>query len=296
MPVLAAPSMRLAKHLAHAGVASRRAAEALIADGPRDGRRRGRARPRARRRRRRARSRSTASAVAARRHGARCTRCNKPRRRRLDRQRHPRPPDRRRPRARRRAGCTRSGRLDADTTGLILLTDDGDLANRLTHPRYEVPKTYRRAASAAGRSPTRALRALRDGRRARRRPDRAGATSRRLRPDVLELTIHEGRKRQVRRMCEAVGHPVTALERVALRPAAARRLCATARATGGSTRAPRSQRLRERRTAVASPPHAPVRPPRRHHRRRNEADAILAATEELMREIMERNELAPTTS
>jgi 23S rRNA pseudouridine2605 synthase len=108
------------------------------------------------------------------------------------------------------------GRLDADTTGLILLTNDGELANRLTHPRYEVPKTYR----AKVENPPvgeRALRALREGVElddGRTAPARA----RRLRPDVVELTIHEGRKRQVRRMCEAVGHPVVALRRVAFGP------------------------------------------------------------------------------
>jgi 23S rRNA pseudouridine2605 synthase len=106
------------------------------------------------------------------------------------------------------------GRLDIDTTGLILLTNDGRLAHRLTHPRFEVPKTYR--AMVAG-APVRdaALGALRagvdldDGRTAR-------AEVRRLGPATLEVTIHEGRKRQVKRMCEAVGHPVRRLERVAI--------------------------------------------------------------------------------
>lgn len=108
------------------------------------------------------------------------------------------------------------GRLDADTTGLILLTNDGELAHRLTHPSFEVTKTYR---ATVGNPPVRdaALRALRagieleDGRT-------APARVRRLAPDLLELTIHEGRKRQVRRMCEAVGHPVTRLKRVAFGP------------------------------------------------------------------------------
>jgi 23S rRNA pseudouridine2605 synthase len=110
------------------------------------------------------------------------------------------------------------GRLDADTTGLILLTNDGELANHLTHPRYEVPKTYR-AKVANAPVGERALRALRsgveldDGRT-------APAQVRAVRPDVLELTIHEGRKRQVRRMCEAVGHPVVALRRVRFGPLA----------------------------------------------------------------------------
>jgi 23S rRNA pseudouridine2605 synthase len=108
------------------------------------------------------------------------------------------------------------GRLDADTTGLILLTNDGELANRLTHPRYEVPKTYR-AKVADPPVGDRALRALREGVElddGRTAPARVRA----LRPDVLELTIHEGRKRQVRRMCEAVGHRVLALRRVRFGP------------------------------------------------------------------------------
>jgi 23S rRNA pseudouridine2605 synthase len=110
------------------------------------------------------------------------------------------------------------GRLDADTTGLILLTNDGALANQLTHPRYEVPKTYR-AKVANPPVGERALQRLRDGVELDDGPT-APAQARRLRPDVVELTIHEGRKRQVRRMCEAVGHPVLALRRVAFGPLA----------------------------------------------------------------------------
>jgi len=122
------------------------------------------------------------------------------------------------------------GRLDRDTTGLILLTNDGELAHRLTHPRFEVQKAYRAVVS---RPPVReqALRALRagveldDGRT-------SPAQVRRVAADTLEITIHEGRKRQVRRMCEAVGHPVRRLERVrfgplelgSLRPGASRQL------------------------------------------------------------------------
>jgi 23S rRNA pseudouridine2605 synthase len=104
------------------------------------------------------------------------------------------------------------GRLDADSTGLILLTNDGELANRLTHPRFEVPKTYR--ATLGGRPITdRALRALREGVRLEDGLT-APARVKRLAAHQLELTIHEGKKRQVRRMCEAVGHPVQALVRV----------------------------------------------------------------------------------
>jgi 23S rRNA pseudouridine2605 synthase len=108
------------------------------------------------------------------------------------------------------------GRLDADTTGLILLTNDGELANRLTHPRYEVPKTYR-ATLGGGPIAERTLRALRTGVTLDDGPT-APARVRRLDAHTLELTIHEGRKRQVRRMCEAVGHPVRALVRVRFGP------------------------------------------------------------------------------
>jgi 23S rRNA pseudouridine2605 synthase len=122
------------------------------------------------------------------------------------------------------------GRLDADTTGLILVTNDGELANRLTHPRYEVPKAYV-AEVAGGPVGARALRALREGvelEDGRTAPARV----RQLRRGVLEIVLREGRKRQVRRMCEAVGHRVLRLERVAfgplrlgdLAPGAARRL------------------------------------------------------------------------
>jgi 23S rRNA pseudouridine2605 synthase len=113
------------------------------------------------------------------------------------------------------------GRLDADSSGLILLTNDGELANRLTHPSFQVPKTYL-ATLAGGRVGEGALDVLRggveleDGRTApaivRRVPgDRRSA-------NVIELTISEGRNRQVRRMCAAVGHPVAALQRTAFGP------------------------------------------------------------------------------
>jgi 23S rRNA pseudouridine2605 synthase len=108
------------------------------------------------------------------------------------------------------------GRLDADSSGLILLTNDGELANRLTHPSFEVPKTYR-ARVGGGPVVDGALRALRRGVEMDDGPT-APARARRVKSDLLELTIHEGRNRQVRRMCAAVGHPVLALERVAFGP------------------------------------------------------------------------------
>ena len=106
------------------------------------------------------------------------------------------------------------GRLDIDTTGLILLTNDGTLAHRLTHPSFEVPKTYR---ASVARPPVRgpALRTLRSGVRLEDGKT-APARVRLLAPDALELTVHEGRKRQIKRMCQAVGHPVQRLERVAI--------------------------------------------------------------------------------
>jgi 23S rRNA pseudouridine2605 synthase len=108
------------------------------------------------------------------------------------------------------------GRLDADSTGLILLTNDGELANLLAHPRHEVPKTYR-VRLAGGRPGPAAVAALRDGVMlddGRTAP----AQVRRVSANVIELELREGRKRQVRRMCEAVGHPVLELTRVRLGP------------------------------------------------------------------------------
>jgi 23S rRNA pseudouridine2605 synthase len=103
------------------------------------------------------------------------------------------------------------GRLDADSSGLILLTNDGELANRLTHPRFQVPKSYR-AKLAGPPLDEAALRALREGielQDGRTAP----AAARRLGPHELELTIHEGRNRQIRRMCAAVGRDVLELRR-----------------------------------------------------------------------------------
>jgi 23S rRNA pseudouridine2605 synthase len=114
------------------------------------------------------------------------------------------------------------GRLDADTTGLILLTNDGELANQLTHPRYEVPKTYIARVEPAPVS-ERSLRALREGVELDDGVT-SPASARQRAPGVLEITIAEGRKRQVRRMAEAVGHRVVTLERVAFGPLRLERL------------------------------------------------------------------------
>ena len=210
--------MRLVKFLANAGVASRRASEPLIAAGrvtvngelvtdP-------------------ARDVSAADRVlvdGARGHasrtpaGWRCTRSTSPpawsRRRPI-------------PRAERRSSRSSGqirrlypvGRLDIDTTGLMLLTNDGALAHRLTHPSFEVRKTYRVVVR---RGPVTGVQLgklrdgvqLEDGRT-------APAEARRVAHDTFELTIHEGRNRQVKRMCEAVGHRVKRLERIAFGPLA----------------------------------------------------------------------------
>jgi len=103
------------------------------------------------------------------------------------------------------------GRLDADTTGALLLTNDGELAHRLAHPRYEVDKVY--VAHVDGDPEPQALARLErgveleDGRT-------APARARRTAPGRVELTVHEGRKHQVKRMLAAVGHPVRRLHRV----------------------------------------------------------------------------------
>jgi 23S rRNA pseudouridine2605 synthase len=109
------------------------------------------------------------------------------------------------------------GRLDADSTGLILLTNDGQLAERLMHPRYEVPRTYR----ARLRRPLEPeqLRRLRHGVELDDGPT-APAKVRKASARVLEITIHEGRNRQVRRMVEAVGNQVVDLARVRFGPLA----------------------------------------------------------------------------
>ena len=113
------------------------------------------------------------------------------------------------------------GRLDVDTEGLLLLTNDGELAHRLTHPSYGVEKEY--VAEVEG-LPTRAvLRRLREGVELDDGPT-APARATLVDPSVVRLTIHEGRNRQVRRMCEAVGHSVVRLIRTRIGPLADRSL------------------------------------------------------------------------
>jgi len=104
------------------------------------------------------------------------------------------------------------GRLDADTTGALLLTNDGELAHRLAHPRYGVEKTY--VAEVEGSPSADALSGLAAGVVLEDGPT-APARVRLLGPGRIELTIHEGRKHQVKRMLEAVGHPARRLHRSA---------------------------------------------------------------------------------
>jgi 23S rRNA pseudouridine2605 synthase len=110
----------------------------------------------------------------------------------------------------RKPGVVPVGRLDADTTGALLLTNDGLLAHRLAHPRYEVDKVY--IAEVEGRPSDGALRRLADGIELEDGRS-APAKVRRVGSSQIELTIHEGRKHQVKRMLEAVGHPVVSLHR-----------------------------------------------------------------------------------
>ena len=114
------------------------------------------------------------------------------------------------------------GRLDIDTEGLLLLTNDGDLTHRLTHPSFGVEKEYLAARRGQTRHRTRCASCasgvqLDDGVTA---PARANLVA----PGLVKLTIHEGRNRQVRRMCDAIGHPVQRLVRTRIGPLADRGL------------------------------------------------------------------------
>jgi len=113
------------------------------------------------------------------------------------------------------------GRLDADTEGLLVLTNDGELTHQLTHPSFGVDKEY--IAVVAGHPSPGAVRRLREGVElddGTTAPARVALVA----PDTLRIVIHEGRNRQVRRMCEAVGHPVQRLVRTRIGPVTDRRL------------------------------------------------------------------------
>jgi len=119
------------------------------------------------------------------------------------------------------------GRLDFDSEGLLLLTNDGDLAARLTHPRHGVPRTYE--ARVLGTPDDRDLDRLSrgiviDGRRTQPADVTLAPTRRGSRGATLVITIREGRNRQVRKMCEAIGHPVDQLRRIAIGPITDQRL------------------------------------------------------------------------
>ncbi|MCS6775852.1 MAG: rRNA pseudouridine synthase [Chthonomonadaceae bacterium] len=160
------------------------------------------------------------------------------------------------------------GRLDADSSGLLLLTNDGDFAHRMTHPRYHVPRTYRvRVKGFLTADRARRLAEgidLEDGRT-------APAQLRFLRYDAgsdtteLDITLYEGRNRQVRRMMEAVGHPVRTLERIAF---GCLRLKGLNPGTWRKLRPDEVQRLLDLARPVPTPPKqerrsAPSRPPAR---------------------------------
>jgi 23S rRNA pseudouridine2605 synthase len=152
------------------------------------------------------------------------------------------------------------GRLDADTEGLLLLTNDGELANRIAHPRHGVAKEYLATVDTPGGpvSPA-AIRALREGvvlDDGQTAPAKVSQPS----PGVLRITIHEGRNRQVRRMCDAVGHPVTRLVRTRIGPVRDHRLAP------GAWRPLTADEVRELARATARPSagrSAPTRP--RYH-------------------------------
>lgn len=136
------------------------------------------------------------------------------------------------------------GRLDLETEGLLLLTNDGELTHRLTHPSFGVEKEY--VAEVLGEPSRGALRRLREGIElddVTTSPARAAL----LDPSVLRLTIHEGRNRQVRRMCEAIGHPVVRLIRTRIGPLADRSL------EPGAWRELTGDELRSLQRAVAGP-------------------------------------------
>ncbi len=113
------------------------------------------------------------------------------------------------------------GRLDTDTTGLLLLTNDGDLAQRITHPKYGIKKRY--VAEVAGRPSDATLRRwehgvdLEDGQTA---PAALKLLAAQPNSTLLQITVHEGRNRLIRRVAEHLGHPVISLARIAIGPIA----------------------------------------------------------------------------
>ena len=244
---------RLQKVLARAGLGSRRACEELIADGPRHRRRRGRGARATRRSRRTTRIALDGVPVVV---------ARRPRLLPAEQAGRVRDAPRAIPQGRPTVlelvpdepRVFPVGRLDFDTEGLLVLTNDGELAQLLTHPSHGVEKTYLAEVEGVP-TPATLARAAR-GRRARRRrrPRRracrscsGAATS-----AAVEIVIHEGRNRQVRRMCDAVGHPVRRLVRTRIGPLHDRRLAPgewRPLSAGRGARALRSGDAERRRTA-----------------------------------------------
>jgi 23S rRNA pseudouridine2605 synthase len=151
------------------------------------------------------------------------------------------------------------GRLDADTEGLLLLTNDGELAHRIAHPRHGIAKEYLATVATSGGpvSPA-AIRRLREGVTLDDGPTAPAKVSQPS-PGVLRITIHEGRNRQVRRMCEAVGHPVTRLIRTRIGPLRDHHL------TPGAWRVLTAAEVRQLARATARPRPAPNAPTGRQY-------------------------------
>lgn len=152
------------------------------------------------------------------------------------------------------------GRLDVQSTGLVLLTNDGDLAATLTHPRYHVPRTYR--VKVSGTPDERALTRLRRGIRLDDGPTgpvEVSVEQRRPTKTWLTMTVHEGRNHLIRRLCEAVGHSVEKLQRVGLGPLALGKL-----AIGGAR--PLTPREITALRRVARQAHGPASAPPRRQR------------------------------
>jgi 23S rRNA pseudouridine2605 synthase len=165
------------------------------------------------------------------------------------------------------------GRLDIDTSGLLLLTNDGEIAHRLMHPSYGVTKTYRvlvrgGVAEKTARQLAEGIE-LEDGMTA---PAQARVVDAGAQQSVLELTIHEGRNRQVRRMCDAVGHPVIELVRIAYGP-----LTLAGLAPGASRPLQDAEIRRLRKAAGLAPPRTSDRVQTRAERRAAEQAAKAAA-------------------
>ncbi len=149
------------------------------------------------------------------------------------------------------------GRLDYETEGLLLLTNDGELTHRLTHPSFGVEKEY--LASVEGTPSRLALRQLREGVELDDGPTAAAQASMET-PGLVKLTIHEGRNRQVRRMCDAIGHPVLRLVRTRIGPIADRQL------KPGEWRFLTGEEVRSLAVATAPPVDEPAIEPKRRNR------------------------------